>query len=248
MNNKRKSSGIIIIGDEILSGKTLDTNSNFICKELSKRGVDTKEISVVGDLETKIINKVREFSDKFDYVFTTGGIGPTHDDITPKSIAKAFNKKLSINKKAKKYLENHYDKKELTKARLKMAFIPETSELILNPVSLAPGFFLKNIYVFPGVPKILEAMFYEFVDKLLEKNTLPQINISTTLSEGVIGEYLAKIQNENMQITIGSYPYFKHNLFGVSLVLKGQNKLLLEKVSHLIFNYLKKLNGKPKYF
>ena len=167
MNNKRKTSGLIIIGDEILSGKTLDTNSNYISKELSIRGVDVKEINIIQDIEEDIVSRVKLFSENYNYVFTTGGIGPTHDDITAESVAKAFNRKLVINKEAKKLLEKHYNFNERTPARFKMAVFPESAKLIYNPVSVAPGFYIKNVFVFPGVPRIMKAMFYEFIDTKL---------------------------------------------------------------------------------
>ena len=245
---KRKISGIIIIGDEILSGKTLDTNSNFISKELGLRGIDVKEISIIKDDKKIIINKTLEFSEKFDYVFTTGGIGPTHDDLTTEAISAAFDKVLELNEEAHSYLKKHYTQDELTKARLKMAYLPKGSNLILNPVSLAPGFYIKNVYVFPGVPEILKAMFFEFIDKFSEKEIMPQINISTLLSEGVIADYIKSIQQENPKVSIGSYPYFKSNLFGVSLILKSQDKDLLQNVGEQIFYFLDKKKGKPKYF
>ena len=163
MKLKRKTSGIIIIGNEVLSGKTLDTNSNFLCKNLYEMGLECREISVVQDIEKIIVEKVNEFRKKFDYVFTTGGIGPTHDDITAKSIAKAFKDKLVINKIAKARLEKHYSDELLTKARLKMAYLPSKASLIDNPVSIAPGFSIKNVHVFPGVPKIFEIMLREFL-------------------------------------------------------------------------------------
>lgn len=248
MNVKRKISGIIIIGDEILSGKTLDTNSNFISKELAIRGIDVKEIAIINDDRDKIISKTLEFSRRFDYVFTTGGIGPTHDDLTTKSISEAFKKDLELNQQAHLYLKKHYSPDELTNARLKMAYLPKGSNLILNPVSLAPGFYIENVYVFPGVPQILRAMFFEFVDKLFQKQILPQINISTLLSEGIIADFIESIQQKNPRVSIGSYPYFKSNLFGVSLVLKSQDNTLLKDVGKKIFDFLEKKNGKPKYF
>lgn len=248
MSNKRKTSGILIIGNEILSGKTLDTNSNYICKELSVRGVDVKEIIILQDIEEKIINAVKLFSKNYNYVFTTGGIGPTHDDITAKSVAKAFNKRFVINNEAKKLLEKHYNINERTSARFKMAVLPEKAKLIYNPVSVAPGFYIKNVFVFPGVPRIMEVMFYEFIDGFLEKKFLPQKQISTILPEGVIGDYIAKKQEDNKEILIGSYPYFKNQNFGVSIVLKGENKCKVEKLCLEIFKYLKNKNGKPKIF
>ena len=245
---KRKTSGLLIIGNEILSGKTIDTNSNFISKELSKRGVDTKEISIIPDVEDIIVLKLKEFSKQFDYVFTSGGIGPTHDDITAASVAKAFKKKLVLNENAKALLEKHYEYNSLTSARLKMALLPKGSTLINNPVSVAPGFNLENVYVFPGVPDILKVMFLEFVDNLLDERILPQKTISTILAEGIIGTFVGKVQKEHIEVEIGSYPYFKNNSFGVSLVIKSEDTKKLELVSKKLFRYLEKHNGKPKYF
>ncbi len=248
MNSKRKKSGIIIIGDEILSGRTKDTNSNFIINNLSKKGVDVEEVSVIKDEEPEIIKKVKEFSLKFDFVFTTGGIGPTHDDITALSISKAFNLVYEINIAAKKQLKKHYNKPgELTEARLKMAYMPRGSNLINNPVSFAPGFNIKNIFVFPGVPQIMESMFLEFIDSITENRSIPQVSISTTLSEGVIATFIGQIQKENIDVKIGSYPYFKDGDFGVTLVIKCESDIDLRNVSKKIFSYLSKLNGNPKY-
>tara|TARA_X000000950_G_C13874992_1_gene644474 strand:- start:437 stop:1183 length:747 start_codon:yes stop_codon:yes gene_type:complete len=245
---KRKNSGIIIIGDEILSGKTQDTNSRFLSKELGKRGVDVKEITVISDLEVEIINKVKLYSKNYDYVFTTGGIGPTHDDITAYAISRAFNVKYEQNKDAVRILKKHYIKKELTESRLKMSYMPSGSTLIYNPVSAAPGFIIKNVHVFPGVPMILKPMAKEFLGSFLKINILPQVRISTKLSEGIIGQFIGEVQKSNKEISIGSYPYFKSENFGVSLIIKGENRIKLDKVSKMIYEYLKSKSGNPKYF
>ena len=171
-----------------------------------------------------------------------------NDDITAASVAKAFKKKLVLNENAKTLLEKHYDYNSLTSARLKMAQLPKDSKLINNPVSVAPGFNLENVYVFPGVPDILKVMFLEFVDNLFEEKILPQKTISTTLAEGVIGTFVGKVQKEHIEVEIGSYPYFKNNSFGVSLVIKSEDKKKLELVCKKLFRYLEKNNGKPKYF
>ena len=245
---KRKNSGIIIIGDEILSGKTQDKNSRFLSKELGKRGVDVLEISVIPDIEDEIIKKVKSFSSNYDYVFTTGGIGPTHDDITALSVSRAFKLKYEQNKEAKNILEKHYKKKELTKARQKMSFMPKGATLIYNPVSAAPGFIIKNVYVLPGVPMILKPMVLEYLTNYFTINILPQVRISTKLSEGIIGEFIGQIQKNNKQVTIGSYPYFKNDNFGVSLIMKSENRKILNQVSKKVYSYLKKKSGNPKYF
>ena len=153
------TAGIIIIGDEILSGRTQDTNANFIAQELIKAGIQLIEIRVIQDNMNIIKNTVYEFHKSYTYVFTTGGIGPTHDDITSESIAKAFNKKYSIHPKAFKILEEYYPKGEFNKSRKKMAMLPENAKLITNPLTAAPGFNIENVYALPGVPDIMKTMF-----------------------------------------------------------------------------------------
>lgn len=248
MKKKRKSSGIIIIGNEILSGKTLEKNSNFMCERLFEVGISCEEINTIKDEESKIIEKVNFFRKKYDYVFTSGGIGPTHDDITSASISKAFKRKLVLNKEAKKLLEKHYSDDLLTKARLKMAYLPENANLIDNPISIAPGFFVENVYVFPGVPSIMQAMFKEIAKSLDEGFRYYKRIISTTLSEGIIGEYIQLIQNKFPSLEIGSYPYFKKNSFGVSLVVKGINDETVSKAISEIAEYLNSINGDPQVY
>ena len=248
MKFKRKTSGIIIIGNEVLTGKTLDTNSNFLCKNLYEIGVDCKEISVIQDVEKIIIEKVNLFRKKFDFVFTTGGIGPTHDDITSKSIAKAFKDKLVLNKLAKSRLEKHYSDELLTKARLKMAYLPSKAALIDNPVSIAPGFSIKNVHVFPGVPKIFEIMLKEFIKGIGEQKKFFKKNITTEIPEGIFAEYVGKVQKNYPDVDIGSYPYFKKKSFGVSLIIKSDDKTLTETVCDLIYRYLEEKNGNPRLF
>ena len=155
------TAGILIIGDEILSGRTKDTNSNWLAKELNLLGIRLEEITVIPDNKSRIIDLVKSFSKKFTYVFTCGGIGPTHDDITTESIAEALNLKLEKNKEAMKVLQIHYKNSniEFNEARQKMAIIPIGAKLIDNPVSAAPGFIVENIYVFAGVPQIMHSMF-----------------------------------------------------------------------------------------
>ena len=157
-------------------------------------------------------------------------------------------KKLILNAEAKRRLEKHYADDVLTKARLKMAYMPENSTLIDNPVSVAPGFSIQNIFVFPGVPKILQVMFKEKVKSFDEGLRYYKKTISTTLSEGIIGEYIEKIQNKFYTLEIGSYPYFKKNSFGVSIVFVGDNEELINISTLEVFEYLKKENGKPQLF
>ena len=168
-NMKKLTAGIIIIGDEILSGRTQDTNSNFIARELVQAGIKLSEIRVIQDDINIIKNTVLEFHKAYSYVFTSGGIGPTHDDITSESIAKAFNVKYSIHSEAFEILKKYYPKNKFNKSRQKMAKIPEKAELILNPLTAAPGFTIKNVYVLPGVPDIMKKMFKSVLDNLVKK-------------------------------------------------------------------------------
>ena len=249
MKSNRKTFGIVIIGNEILSGKTLDTNSHLICSELNNVGMVCKEIVTIPDVEKIISEKVNLFRQKFDFVFTTGGIGPTHDDKTSSAVSAAFSDKLKLNKEAKKRLEKHYSDDVLTNARLKMAYVPSRAKLIDNPVSIAPGFYLENVFVFPGVTKILEVMLMD-VKKKFKKNQKQFIKkiITTTLSEGIIGEYVESVQKKFIDLEIGSYPYFKKNSFGVSLVITGECIKRVTEVCDLLTMYLEKKNGNPRLF
>ena len=160
------TAGILIIGDEVLSGRTQDTNSNFIAKNLTSSGIKLEEIKVIQDVKDHIINSVKIFSENYSYVFTTGGIGPTHDDITSESVAEAFNKKFEMNKEAFNILEKYYPEGEFNESRQRMAKMPSDVQLIYNPMTAAPGFVLNNVYVLPGVPKIMEVMFINILKNL----------------------------------------------------------------------------------
>ena len=160
------TAGVIVIGDEILSGRTQDTNSNYIAKKLLEAGIKLEEVIVIQDDKKTIIENVLKYSLKYSYVFTTGGIGPTHDDITSESISEAFNLQYETNKMAFDILENYYPKGEFNESRQRMAKMPFGSELILNPMTAAPGFIVKNIYVLPGVPEIMQVMFEELMKKI----------------------------------------------------------------------------------
>ena len=200
------SAGVIIIGDEVLSGRTKDTNSNFIAKKLIESGIKLEQIIVIKDDEKLIINTVNDFKQKFSYVFTTGGIGPTHDDITSKSISKAFKKKYVYNKEAYKILENYYSKNNFNEGRKKMARMPEGVKLIHNPLTFAPGYQIENVFVLPGVPAIMEKMFFNVLDKIQKGFSKKIITVNTNLFESIIAIDLEKIQKKYKKCSIGSYP------------------------------------------
>ena len=238
------TAGIIVIGDEILSGRTQDSNSNFIAKKLIKEGIKLEEVVVIKDNKDTIINSVLNYSKKYSYVFTTGGIGPTHDDITSESISNAFNLEYVTNKEAYKILDNYYPKGEFNESRQKMAKMPIGSDLILNPMTAAPGFIVKNVYVLPGVPEIMQVMFLELIKKLKKGKPKIVVTINTNLYESKIAIFLRDIQDKYKDSSIGSYPYF--NLVaktgGVNIVVSSWDMISVQPVVDDIVNMIK-LNG-----
>ena len=242
-NNKKSLSSacILVIGDEVLSGRTEDKNINFIAKRCDNIGVSVNEVRIIPDDKETIKNTVLECYKKFDYIFTTGGIGPTHDDITTECIASAFNLDVEINPEALKRLKYHYKKSnvELNDARIKMAKIPKGAILIDNPVSSAPGFIVENIYVLPGVPKILQAMFKNLEDEIKGITNMVSKNIIVYSPEGEIADFLESIQSEFADISIGSYPYFRPPDVGTNIVLRSIDKNLINEATIAICRKLK---------
>ncbi|MDX2083391.1 MAG: molybdopterin-binding protein [Rickettsiales bacterium] len=219
------TAAFIMIGDEILSGRTQDKNLNFLAVNLTEIGINLREVRVVADIESEIIFAVNEVRKKFDYVFTSGGIGPTHDDITSLAIAKAFDDELIQNAEATKILEKYYGKENLNVARLKMALVPSKSKLLDNPVSSAPGFRIENVFVMAGVPKIFQAMFVAASKELIGGKKIKSREIKISLFESLIAADLENLQKKYPQVTMGSYPFEG----GTSLVFRSQNYELLEK-------------------
>lgn len=219
------NAALIIIGDEILSGRTKDKNINHIANKLAQSGIDLVEVRVVADDEGAIIRAVQALKDEVSYVFTTGGIGPTHDDITCQSVARALGVELEENEQAFAMLESHYGAENFTKARRKMATLPLGAELIPNSVSVAPGFVIDNVYVMAGVPRIMEVMM-DYVVQVIEGG---EIILSDTVSfdvpESFIAEALEVVQNKfEEKVSIGSYPYFEEGVLGVNVVLRSKSK------------------------
>ena len=218
------SASFIIIGDEILSGRTVDKNLNFLAVELSKIGINLAEVRVVPDVEEEIVTAVNELRVKYNYVFTSGGIGPTHDDITTSSIAKAFNVETYRDENAKKILEHHYAKDKLNESRLKMADIPRGASLLNNPVTSAPGFKMENVFVFAGVPKIMQAMFFASLEHLETGDKVTSKFIDCFITEGEVAEFLGNLQKKYQEIKIGSYPYIREGRLGTSFVFRSVNE------------------------
>ena len=240
------TAGIIVIGDEILSGRTQDTNSNFIADKLTKEGIKLEEILVIQDVKEIIKKNVINFSSKYSYVFTTGGIGPTHDDITSESISEAFQLNCETNIQAFEILNNYYPEGEFNESRQRMAKMPVGSELILNPMTAAPGFKIKNIFVLPGVPEIMQVMFLELIKTLKKGKAKLITTINTNLYESKIAIELKNIQNNYKDASIGSYPYF--NLAaksgGVNIVVSSWTINSLDPIVVEITNMIELKGGK----
>ncbi len=226
-NKKEIIAGIIIIGNEILSGRTKDLNTSTISKWLNSIGIKVQEARAIPDSEKIIINTVNEFRKKFNYVFTSGGIGPTHDDITSEAVSKSFNLQYEVNKEAFKILEKYYGANEFNEGRQRMTWMPSKASLILNPASGAPGFYVENVFCLPGVPSILESMLPGLNNKLIGGKPIISKTISLRTLESEIAKSLKAVQEKNKDLDIGSYPFFRKGKIGVSIVLrsKDQNKI-----------------------
>ena len=224
--NKKINAAIIIIGNEILSGRTQDVNLVAISKWLNELGVKLEEVRVIPDIENYIVKTIKNVRRKFKYIFTTGGIGPTHDDITSKSIAKAFNLSYGYHKGAYEILEKYYTPGEFNDGRKKMAMLPDKASLIFNPSSAAPGFIVENVFCLPEVPSILKSMLGGLNDKIVggKKILSKTINLRTVESE--IAYSLGKVQNKFKNVDIGSYPFFKKGKIGVSIVIRSAERNL----------------------
>ena len=238
--NKKINAAIIIIGNEVLSGRTQDVNVSSISIWLNELGVKLDEVRIIPDIEKVIIKTVNEVRKKFKYVFTTGGIGPTHDDITAKSISKAFNVKYCYHPKAYKILENYYEKGKFNIGRKKMAKMPKNAFLILNPSSGAPGFFIKNVYCLPGVPVILKSMLGGLKNMIIGGNKILSRTLSIKTVESEISVALEKVQKKYKKVEIGSYPFFKQGKLGVSIVMRSDKLKLIEKCKKEIILFVNK--------
>ena len=238
--NKKVNAAILIIGNEILSGRTKDTNTSTIALWLNSIGVKVQEVRIIPDIEEIIVETVNILKELNDYVFTTGGIGPTHDDITAKSISKAFNLEYEINKKAFKILEAYYKPGEFNKGRQKMVWMPKNANLILNPTSGAPGFNVENVFCLPGVPSILKSMLGGLQNEIVGGEPIISFSISLRTVESEIAESLANVQNNNKDLEIGSYPFFQAGKLGVSIVIRSEKQSKIDKCCSQILEFVNK--------
>ena len=238
--NTKVNAAILIIGNEILSGRTQDTNTVTLATWLNSIGVKVKEVRVIPDDEKIIVDTLNILRKKNSYVFTTGGIGPTHDDITASSVSKAFNLKYEIHKEAFKILEAYYKPGEFNEGRQKMVWMPKNAELILNPTSGAPGFSVKNVFCLPGVPSILKSMLGGLKNKIVGGKPILSHTISLKTVESEIANSLTKVQDQNKDVEIGSYPFFHAGKLGVSIVIRSEDQSKIEICSAQISEFVEK--------
>ena len=242
--NIQVNAAIIIIGNEILSGRTQDVNSSTIALWLNSLGVKVQEVRVIPDVEGIIVKTINVVRKKNNYVFTTGGIGPTHDDITAKSISKAFNVKYEVNKEAYKILENYYKQGEFNEGRQKMAWTPSQAKLISNPSSGAPGFIIGNVYCLPGVPSILKSMLGGLNNLISGGKPIVSHTINLRTVESEIAKSLTLVQDSNKDVEIGSYPFFKAGKLGVAIVIRSDEQSKIDICTSQILEFVNKKNIK----
>lgn len=243
METKPVKAGVVIVGNEILSGRTQDANTQFLGTELNNLGIRLLEVRVVADECAAIVNAVRALRKDFDYVFVTGGLGPTHDDITARSIAKAFAVDLVCDPEAYARLEHHYGEERFNEARKRMAYIPSGASLIDNPISAAPGFHIENVFVMAGIPRIMQAMFAGISHRLTGGAPLLSRTVATDLGEGTLAGDLERLQEEFPEVQIGSYPSLGGGRSGVRIVLRSTSGDALGIAAEAVLEMASRLGG-----
>jgi molybdenum cofactor synthesis domain-containing protein len=236
--NTKVNAAILIIGNEILSGRTQDTNTSTLATWLNSIGVKVCEVRVIPDIEKTIIDTINLLRKNYDYVFTTGGIGPTHDDITAESISKAFGLKYEIHQEAFKILEAYYKKGEFNEGRQKMVWMPQNANLILNPTSGAPGFNVENVFCLPGVPSILKSMLGGLKNRIVGGEPILSKTISLRTVESEIAKSLTEVQENNQDVEIGSYPFFQAGKLGVSIVIRSEDQSKIDSCNSQILKFV----------
>ena len=225
------TASILIIGDEILSGRTRDANMHYLANELTEAGIDLQEVRVVSDDHERIVAAVRTLSSAYDHLFTSGGIGPTHDDITADAIGAAFGSNVDVRDDARDILAAHYKKSglELNEARLRMARIPDGASLIDNPVSAAPGFTLENVHVMAGVPSVFKAMVASVLSTISGGAPLQSRTVTVERGEGDIAGPLGDLASKYIELSFGSYPFQRDGKYGSNIVIRGTDVSILDK-------------------
>jgi molybdenum cofactor synthesis domain-containing protein len=239
------TAAVLIIGNEILSGRTKDANLPWLSEHLNAIGIRVMEARIVTDTPEAIIGAVNETRSRFDYVFTTGGIGPTHDDITSECVARAFGAKLVLNEEARSRLQRHYPPGGLNEARLRMAHVPEGARLIDNPISAAPGFQIGNVFVMAGIPTVMQAMFDSLKHRLTGGKPMLSRTIAALLGEGVVAQDLGALQGRYGDLEIGSYPFVRQNRFGASFVIRGTDAGRIAACAEELQAIIRRLGAEP---
>lgn len=245
-NTKIVTAAVLIIGDEILSGRTQDKNLGHISNWLGAVGIQVREARVVPDIEGEIVSAVNYLRATYDYVFTTGGIGPTHDDITADSIAKAFGVGIDHHPDVVATFEERYGKEMLNEARLRMARIPDGATLIANPISQAPGFRLDNVLVMAGIPILVETMLESVRGELTGGAKVVTATVSAHITEGDLAKPLGALQDAYPEVSLGSYPFYKGKRYGVSVVMRTIHVDQLEAVTGKVCEIVTSLCGTPE--
>jgi molybdenum cofactor synthesis domain-containing protein len=239
------TAAVLVIGDEILSGRTRDSNLAMIGEKLGDLGIEIVEARVVRDIESHIVEAVNALRARYDYVFTTGGIGPTHDDITADCIAAAFGVPIGLNPEAFALLETHYPSGDFTPSRQRMARTPEGASLIANPVSTAPGFQVENVFVLAGIPLVAKAMMEGLEDRLSGGEPLKSRTLVVGIGESKVAEALGAIQARYPQVRMGSYPFYKDGGFGTKLVLRARDHADLDAAFEEVREAVRALGIEP---
>ena len=226
------TAAMLVIGDEILSGRTRDANMHHLAGQLTQHGISLSEVRVVADDADDIVAAVQALSARYDTVFTSGGIGPTHDDITADCVARAFSRHIDVRDDARQLLADYYTAtgKELNAARLRMARIPDGATLIDNPVSIAPGFTIENVHVMAGVPSVFQAMVASVLPTLTGGATVLSQSLRLMYGEGDIAGPLGQIATANPDLSIGSYPFQKDGVYGAQIVVRGTDGAQIDAV------------------
>ncbi len=239
------TAAVLLIGDELLSGRTKDINLGHIAETMTGIAIEVREARFVADEEDEIVAALNALRERYDYVFTTGGIGPTHDDITADSVAKAFGVEISVSDEAVRVMKERYPDRELNEARLRMARIPHGASLVANPVSAAPGFNIGNVFVMAGVPRIMQAMLANIVPTLERGKPLLSRSIRVDTGEGNLAGPLKAIQDRYPGVSMGSYPFEEDGKFGANVVLRSKDEAALEQAEKEVQAMADELKGMP---
>ena len=247
---KTVRAAMVIIGSEILSGRTQDTNLNTLARGLNDVGIVLSEARIVSDAPDAIVAALNELRARYDYVFTTGGIGPTHDDITAQCVADAFEVPLILNPEARALLQAHYDRtgRELNAARLRMAHTPQGASLIANPVSTAPGFRIENVYVLAGVPVVMQAMLDGLKPGLTGGHRVLSRSVGSLVGEGIVARDLAALQAKYPALEIGSYPFYRPGgVSGTNIVIRHADAALIDAALAEAAQLIRSHGGEPEF-